>query len=203
MELKSRRAEHAADTRRALVRAARRLFARRGYVATSLDDICERAGVTKGALYHHFAGKEDLFCAAYDDLGEELVRFGAAAADPSADQWEQLRAGGQAYLEVCARPDVRGLILEAPAVLGWRRCREIDRKYSLGQLEIALTTAVDAGMLVSASPARLAALLTAMFSEAAMAVAAASNPEQARDEIGRELDGVLAALRAGGHLPSD
>jgi AcrR family transcriptional regulator len=195
MELKSRRALHAADTRQALLTGARRCFARHGYAATSLDEICERARVTKGALYHHFAGKEDLFLAVYDDLGQELVRFGAAAADGIDDQWQQLRVAGQAYLKVCARPDVRAIILEAPVVLGWERCRQIDRQYSLGQLEAALEAAVAAGMVTSASPARLAELLAAMFSEAAMAVAASGGSDDAREEVGRELDLLLAALR--------
>ena len=197
MELKSRRAVHAADTRRALISAARGCFARQGYTSTTLDDVCDRALVTKGALYHHFQGKAELFSAVYDELGEELVRAGAAAANASDDQWEQLRAGGQAYLRVCARPDVRRIIIEAPVVLGWQACREIDRRHSLGQLETALETAVGAGLLDSGAPRRLAQLLAAMFSEAAMDVAASDHPERAKREVARELDGILAALRIG------
>ena len=83
MVVKSRRADHAADTRRALVTSARRLFGQRGYTATSLDDICDRAGVTKGALYHHFRNKEDLFVEALEQVEEDLVRAGAADANDS------------------------------------------------------------------------------------------------------------------------
>lgn len=78
----SRRAAHAADTRRALITAARRLFSRRGYAGTSLDEVCERARVTKGALYHHFQNKEDLFIAVLEEVEADFVRAGTAAVSP-------------------------------------------------------------------------------------------------------------------------
>src|SRR5260221_9119340 len=119
MEVKPRRAEHAADTRRALVVAARRLMAKHGYAATNLDDVCARAGVTRGALYHHFRNKEDLFVAVLESVEADFVDAGAAAVTPNVDVWDALRAAGNAFLEVCARADTRQIIVEAPAVLGW------------------------------------------------------------------------------------
>src|SRR5438552_18033625 len=118
MGVKSRRADHAADTRRGLVTAARRLFAKRGYAATSLDDVCDRARVTKGALYHHFRNKEDLFIAVLEQVEAAFVDAGAAAVGPNADVWDALRAAGEGFLEVCARADTRRVVMEAPAVLG-------------------------------------------------------------------------------------
>src|SRR6267378_255388 len=98
MVVKSRRQLHTADTRQALVSAARRLWSRHGYAATSLDDVCARAGVTKGALYHHFQNKEDLLRAVYADVEDDLVRAGAARGLAAGGLWDQLRAAGQGFL---------------------------------------------------------------------------------------------------------
>src|SRR5260221_7974126 len=126
MEVKPRRAEHAADTRRALVVAARRLMAKHGYAATNLDDVCDRARVTKGALYHHFRNKEDLFVAVLEEVETDFVDAGAAAVDADLDVWDALRASGAAFLEVCTRADTRRIVVEAPAILGWERCRDVE-----------------------------------------------------------------------------
>src|SRR5437867_10852268 len=101
----SRRADHAADTRRALVHGARRLFSRNGYAATSLDEVCERARVTKGALYHHFANKQDLFAAVLDAVEADFVQSGAAAAADDNDVWDALQSAATGFLEVCGRDD--------------------------------------------------------------------------------------------------
>lgn len=195
MEVKSRRAEHAADTRRALVTAARRLISKRGYAATSLDDVCERARVTKGALYHHFRNKEDLFVAVLEEVESDFVEAGAAAVAPNVDVWDALRAAGDAFLEVCARADTRRIIVEAPAVLGWERCRDVEHGQALGLLHSALERAVADGLLTTSSPAVLAQLLTALFNEAGMIVANAADTATARADAGRELDRILTGLR--------
>src|SRR5437660_3961614 len=107
----SRRADHAADTRRALVHAARRLFSRNGYSATSLDEVCERARVTKGALYHHFTNKQDLFGAVLDDVEADFVRAGATAVTDDSDVWDALQAAATGFLEVCGRNDTRRIVI--------------------------------------------------------------------------------------------
>src|SRR2546428_4110490 len=114
MERKSRRAEHAADTRHALVLAARRTFARLGYASTSLDDVCDRARVTKGALYHHFRNKEDLFAAVLDEVEADFVAAGSAAVAPGTDFVTSLQVAGHGFLEVCTRTDTRRIVIEAP-----------------------------------------------------------------------------------------
>ena len=195
MEVKSRRAEHAADTRRALVTAARRLLSKRGYAATSLDDVCERARVTKGALYHHFRNKEDLFAAVLEEVEADFVAAGVAAVAPNVDVWDALRAAGGAFLDVCARGDTRRIIVEGPAVLGWDRCRDVEHGQVLGLLQSALERAVADGSLTTSSPAVLAQLLAALFNEAGMIVANATNGAAARADTSRELDRVLTGLR--------
>src|SRR6516162_9867030 len=101
MRVKSRRDENAAATRDALVRAARRLFADRGYGDTPTEEIVRRARVTRGALYHHFRDKRDLFVAVLDEEQNKLaLRAGqAAAAEP--DPWQAVVAASNAFLDAC------------------------------------------------------------------------------------------------------
>jgi len=193
--VKSRRSQHTRDTRMALLRAARRLFGERGYAAVSLDEVCRRARVTKGALYHHFENKEDLFLGVYDQVEADFVREGTGAVAPDADFWGALSAAARAFLDVCSRPETRQIVLEAPAVLGWAKARAVEERYALGQLQAGLEAAVDAGLLDSAAPAVMAHLLFALFHEAGMAVAAAPERERGRETVSRELDRVLLGLR--------
>jgi len=194
MQPQSRQAEHAADTRRALIEAARRLFSRRGYAGTSLDDVCQRARVTKGALYHHFRNKEDLFVAVLEQVEGEFVEAGSARADPAADVWQKLRAAGRSFLEACTRSNTRRIVLEAPAVLGWQRCRDIEGEHVVRLMRAALEEAVGNGLLRSDHPGVLAQLLVALFNEASMIVAGAPDPEAARRAASRELDTIIAGL---------
>ena len=195
VRVKSRRSQHTADTRTALIKAARRLFGERSYAAVSLDEVCRRARVTKGALYHHFENKEDLFLAVYEAVEEDLLQAGTDASVEAADLWERLSTACRGFLDVCVRPDARQIILEAPAVLGWAKARAAEEKYALGQLQAGLEAAVEAGLLESDSPGLLAHLLFALFHEAGMAVAAAPDPARTKAEVGAELDRVLFGLR--------
>jgi AcrR family transcriptional regulator len=193
--VKSRRSQHTADTRAALLKAARRLFGERGYAAVSLDEVCARARVTKGALYHHFENKEDLFLGVYEQVEDDLLRAGETAVAPDSDFWSQLSAAGRAFLEVCARPDTRQIILDAPAVLGWAKTRSAEERSALGQLQAGIEAAVEAGVIDSSAPAVLANLLFALFHEAGMTVAASSDTEAARADVSVELDRVILGLR--------
>src|SRR5215212_184607 len=100
-------AERSESTRGALIDAARRLFADRGYAAVGTEEIVRAAGVTRGALYHHFDGKEDLFRAVYEDVERELVERVAASATAAGDPLELLHAGVQAFLDACEDPAVQ------------------------------------------------------------------------------------------------
>ncbi|MHB8670447.1 MAG: TetR/AcrR family transcriptional regulator [Acidimicrobiales bacterium] len=195
MAVKSLRAAHSADTRGALVSAARRLYGRRGYASVSLDEVCAQAGVTKGALYHHFANKEDLFVAVLSQVEADFERAGAAAVSPGTDLPSALLGAGRAFLEVCARPDNRRIVVEAPAVLGWQRCREVEGGHALGLLRDALEHAVASGQLECDAPAVLAQLLVAMFNEAGMVVATAADTEGAARQAVAELERLLRGLR--------
>jgi AcrR family transcriptional regulator len=193
--VKSRRSQHTADTRAALLKAARRLFARRGYTNVSLDEVCAAARVTKGALYHHFENKQDLFLGVYELVEDDLLEAGAAAASDDVDFWTQLAAAGHGFLDVCARADTRQIILDAPAVLGWAKARAAEERSALGQLQAGIEAAVDMGVVESSSPAVLAHLLFALFHEAGMTVAASPDSVSARAEVSAELDRLLLGLR--------
>jgi len=195
VQVKSRRSQHSEDTRAALIKSARRLFSERGYAAVSLDEVCDRARVTKGALYHHFRNKADLFAAVLQQVEAGFVEAGAAAVRPGADLWQALPAAGVALLDACARPDVRRIVVEGPAVLGWERCREIENDHAVGLLQAALERAVEDGSLESGSPAVLAQLLGALFNEAGMIVAGSDDPHAARPTVSAELDRVISSLR--------
>src|SRR5436305_2161020 len=148
-------------TTAALISAARELFAQRGYAGVGTEEIVQRAGVTRGALYHHFrGGKEDLFRAVLVQISAEIVQKVAQAAASTDDPWEALVLGSEAFLDACAAPEVQRIVLiDGPSVLGWDVRRAIDADYGLGLLEAALKRAMDAGRLMPASTTAVAHVL--------------------------------------------
>ena len=191
------KAEQADATRTALGAAARQLFTERGYAATSTTEIVERAGVTRGALYHHFAAKEDLFRAVFEQLEDEVTKHVAKEALTSADPLEQLRRGTRAYLDACIDPAVqRVVLLEGPSVLGWQTWQEIEQRYGYGLVVAGVDAAIGAG-LISAQPVEpLAHVLFGALTEAGMVVARAHDPGAARAEMEAAMDRLLDGLRA-------
>lgn len=181
----------------ALVGAARRLFAERGYAAVGTEEIVQAAGVTRGALYHHFRrGKEELFQAVLVQVSAEtttrIARQAAAAGDP----WDELVTGIDAFLDACTTPDMQRIVLiDGPAVLGWDLWRAIDAEHGLGLLEQAVQGAIDAGKLAPQSARAVAHVLLGALDEAAMVVARADDPVSARAEMGRTLRHLLEGLR--------
>src|SRR2546426_12474530 len=122
MSVKSLRTENAEKTKDALMRAARELFVEKGFAGVAAEEIVQRARVTRGALYHHFKDKKDLFGHVCDELGAELSKHIEDAAMPIAleDPWRGFVAGVDAFLDACTEGDFHRLaIVEAPAVEGW------------------------------------------------------------------------------------
>ncbi|MDQ3936229.1 MAG: TetR/AcrR family transcriptional regulator [Actinomycetota bacterium] len=178
-----------------LVEAARRLFAADGYEATSLDDVVAEAGVTKGALYHHFGSKRDLFRAVYEDRERTLARACQEAYAAEADPWEGFHAGCRAFLEATLDPGVQRIcLLDAPAVLGWETVRELDAQYSLAMIENGLRQAIDSGRIAPRPAGPLAHMLMGALGEGAMMVARAEDQRGAMKEVAREIESLLAAL---------
>jgi AcrR family transcriptional regulator len=200
MNVKRTQAERSESTRDALIEAARALFAARGYAAVGTEEIVRSAGVTRGALYHHFGGKRDLFEAVYERIEAELAQRIAdgALSSGAAAPLDAMRAGAEMFLQAATEPEAQRIVLlDGPAVLGWDRWREIAAEHGLGLIEATLQAAVDAGA-IRAQPVRpLAHVLMGALDEAAMLVARAEDPEQMRAEVGRTLDSLLVALSAG------
>src|ERR687894_2211734 len=198
MESKRRtQAERSAATRAALVAAARRLFAERGYAAVGTPEVVAAAGVTRGALYHQFEGKADLFLAVYEAVEQELTeRIGQqVAAAGATDPLAALTVGAEAFLDACAEPDVQRIVLiEAPAVLGWDTWRDVGLKYGLGLTEGILRAAMEAGRIAEQPVRPLAHVLIGALDEAALYVARADDPAAARDEMRSVLGRLVRGL---------
>lgn len=192
-----RRSEQAEVTRTALVAAARALFTERGYAATSTTEVVERAGVTRGALYHHFPAKDDLFRAVFEQLEAEVTEHVAEEALAGADPFEQLRVGSRAYLDVCLDPAVQRVVLvEGPSVLGWERWQEIEQRYGYGLVAAGIEAAMAAGLIETQPVEPLAHVLFGALTEAGMVVARAGDPRAARSDMDEAMDRLLDGLRA-------
>lgn len=192
------RAQKANATRRALIASARELFAQHGYHAVSVRDVTARAGVTRGALGHHFTGKEDLFLAVFDAVESDLIASGANQTDDSSslDAWARFRAGVQHYLDAVMRQDVQRItLIDGPAVLGWRRWRTLEEAYSLGSLTAVLRIAMDQGLIRQRPVEPLAHLVLGSVIEAALLIAHSDDPRTKRKEVGDALDDLLAGVR--------
>lgn len=176
--VKSLRKQHAESTRRALVRAARALYLKRGFAQTSVEEIAEKARVTTGALYHHFKGKQDLMEAVFEALEQQFVdRFNQATA-AAPDARAAIRAGVRAVLEASLDPAVRRIGLEeAPAALGWERWKATQERYGLRLLRASLEALRDEGRLGDVDIDGLASLLLAALVEASAQVAHARDPK--------------------------
>jgi AcrR family transcriptional regulator len=175
--------------------AARSLFAAQGWAATSVDEVARTAGVTKGALYHHFRDKTDLLRAVYEDQEAASIARLTSVAVEGMDPLDILRAGCRKFLEECLDPTFRRIALvEAPAGLGWEEWREIDARYGFGLLKLGVTGAMDAGRLRPLPVDFVAHLLLAALSEAALLLGQSSDPEADFDEIASSFDALLDGL---------
>ena len=172
---------------RLYVASGSELFAERGYAGVGTEEIVARAGVTRGALYHHFADKRDLFRAVHEELEEKLVADIADQIGGIDDPWKLIVTGVRAFLDACTDPALMQISLsDAPAVLGWAQWREIDARYGLGLIGFGL---------LAPQPVRpLAHLLMGAMDEAAMVIANADDPAAARKEVEPPLIALLEGL---------
>lgn len=196
----SRRAGHVADTRQALLRAARELFAERGYAATGTEDIVAAARVTRGALYHHFRDKAALFRAVLEECAREMAerlieQETRRAEDQATDAWSLLRSGFQSFLDACGDPDFQRIVLiEGPAVLGHDAWDALVERHGYVLLAEVLAQAVEEGRIDSLPVAPLTRMFGALISEASLYIARAGDQVRARREAGAVLDRMLEGL---------
>jgi AcrR family transcriptional regulator len=161
--------ERSTATQKALIRAARSVFAN-GYYATPAEDVVAKARVSSGALYHHFGDKRGLFRAAFDAVETELAERVRGAALGGRDPWKQLELGIGEYLRACIENEVRQIVLvDGPSVLGWEEWREADAAHHLRPLAAALASAMRAGFLERRPALTLARVLLGALTEAGLA----------------------------------
>ena len=197
---KPERAAQAAGTRRDLLLHARKLFAQKGYVESSTDEVGRRAKVTKGALYHHFSNKRELYLAVIEDMEQELTARIEAAGAATRDPWHRLQAMCRAYLDSCRDPALtRILVLEAPVVLGWKTWCNLEQKYEVAAFARCLQEAGAVGFSQSALPESaetLAQVILGALTTGARVIATAANPDAARKEVEQTIERLLAGLRS-------
>ncbi|MEV4258930.1 TetR/AcrR family transcriptional regulator [Spirillospora sp. NPDC049652] len=193
----SRKVEQGDATRRRLVDTAVALFTEHGFAGTSTTAVVRAAGVTRGALYHHFADKESLFEAAYRQVQQEVAdRCAAAALAAPRTPADRLRAGMAAYLDACLEPHVQRVLLrEGPLVLGWERSVAFDDPYcARRQLRDGLREAERLGLVPAGRAEPLAHLVFGAANQAGVVIAAAPDPAAARAETGAAMDDLIARL---------
>ena len=186
-------------TRRDLLDAARETFTRHGFADASMEEIAERAGVSRGPLYHYFDSKQDLFAAVYEEveqaLAAEIASEIEARTASESDAWQQVLVSSQAFLDVSLHPAVQRIaLLEAPTVLGWEARGHIAR-YGLALIRRGLQNAIDQRLIEPQPVEPLAHILRAALSEGALFIARAEDQAAARAEVGAAIERLLEGLR--------
>jgi AcrR family transcriptional regulator len=193
-------AERSAATQQALISAARRLWGERGYAEVSTPEIAEAAGVTRGAMYHQYADKAALFRAVIEAMDQELMQrmqAAVAAAQPKSPA-DTMHAMADAWLDIAGEPEVRQLmLLDAPSVIGWAEYREMSQQVSVEATEELLNAAIEAGELRPQPLRPLALILLGALDEAAMYLAGAEDPAQAREDVQAVVRDLIDGLLTG------
>ena len=194
-EQRSLRAEQVAQTRAALIAAGRLQFGRAVFAGTSVEDLAREAGVTTGALYHHFPTKAALFEAVFELVHGELMAASGQAAGRAAGVVESLSAAFDAFLDEVLKPDIQRIIItDAPAVLGLARFTELDERDAFAAIAAMLQAAAQSGALRIEDPQTLARLLLGALTRGGMLIASSADPVATRDAIAATLRAILAGL---------
>ena len=192
---KGKKFQQGVSTRDRLVAVARALFASEGYENTSTDRVLAEAGVSRGALYHHFENKEALFTAVLEVVEEEIMGAALAASAEVPDPVEGLRVAFRSFLQKACEPDVRQIVLvDAHSVVGWQKWREIEGRYGLGLLRQGLMVVAAQGAIASTMVDVYAHVLLAALIEVAFLVAWAADPAAEAERGNQALDRLLSRL---------
>jgi AcrR family transcriptional regulator len=187
-------AERRAATRRALLDAARSVFAERGYHEAAAEEIVRRAGLTRGALYHHFEDKKDLFRAVVDEMEGEIDEEIEEAESAASGLPEAVMAGYRAFIDAVLDPEMRRtFFLDGPSVLGWE-WHQIDARHAVGKIEEGLESLIAEGFMEPQPIKAMARLINGVLLEAAFFVATSEEPEAARDEVWGAMERLLGGL---------
>ncbi len=184
------------STKATVVEAALELFAKRGYGGVSIEEILVRSGVSRGALYHHFSDKRDLFRAVFERVDRELVEEVGEVAMAGRDAWQRLTLGCGAFLDLCLGEAVQQIVfVDAPAVLGWAEWRRIDGRYALGLVRFVVEDVMEAGLVARRPVEPLAHVVLGALNEAALMIANADDTATTRREVGDAVMFLLEGAR--------
>ena len=200
------RAAKADETRNALLAEARRQFGRAGYHAVGVREITEASGVSRGALAHHFGGKEELFLEVFLGIEREIADATAHPAPNLAgvDALDRFRAGVETYLDAASGADTQQItFIDGPAVLGWQRWRSLEEDFYLGMMVKSLAKAADEGVIGELPVRTLAPMIFGSVTEAALMIAHAHDPRVKRVEVGLVLEQLFAGLRQSAARPEE
>ena len=192
----TRRTAYSASTKRALIDVAEVRFTESGYAAASLDAVVAGAGVTKGALYHHFSGKQALFEAVFERVQDDASRRIQQALKGQRDPWAKALAGLRAFLAVVQEPGYRRIVIqEGPAVLGYERFREQEERSTFANVLDIVRSVLDSGRWRLDEPLvhTYARIFFGAMSSAGESVATAADPEEAAERA----EGAIAFLLSG------
>ncbi|WP_245673574.1 TetR/AcrR family transcriptional regulator [Nocardia lijiangensis] len=192
--VKTMRDKYAENTRQTLLDTGRRLFVERDYAKLSAEELVRAAGLTRGALYHHFDGKRGLFEAVFDELESQAAQRIRAATAAGSDPLDQAERGIEEFLDVCTDPDYRKIVLiNGPIALGWQRWRELDRQH-LGRLVIDAARTLLADELIKPYPAELlASALYGALTELSLTLTEVEGGRPQAADLMRDLLGGLTA----------
>lgn len=194
--MRSRRLEYSESTRDALVDSAVDLFTKRGYASTSLDEVAKRARVTKGALYHHFSGKQALFEAAFESVETSVMTRLAEIVGGPGEPWDRAMNGIRHYIQICLDPSYQRIVVhEAPVVMGWERWREAEDHFSFGVVRTGIQALVDAGEIDDLPVETTARLLFGALTAGATTIARSAEPKRAGAEVSTTIIRMLERLR--------
>ncbi len=192
----AKQAERRAATRAAILAAARQLFGLHGFAAVTVDRVAAAAGIAKGAVYHHFPTKHDLFAAVFEQVSTDLAADVATASRGQPDILAAMVAGTRSYFAACSDGERAQIILrDGPAVLGWERWREIDEAHFGGGIPRSLAGAMERGLIARQPVEPLARLLLGAVTEAAMACAGRQDLKAAADSYAEAMASLIEALR--------
>jgi len=192
------RSQHAEATRRAVLAAARSLFGKKGYAQTSVDEIADAARVTKGAVYHHFAGKEALFRAVLAEVEVEAEARAAGAGDPEGPPIDQIVARVNAYLDAALDEQIQRItLIDWPALLGLEPDGPPEQQAGFVEARLFIATAIARGQIVDLDPDLLTRLIGCLALQGGLLIARAGDSDAARATLGRALDVMLRGLAPG------
>ena len=189
-------AERREKTTRSILQAAKKLFAARGFASTSIDDIADEAGVRKGAVYHHYASKEEIFALIFNELSAELATLIPPAVEGASDILDAIGRGTVKYLTAIAAPPFRQvLLLDGPAVLGWTAWREVDVFYFGSMIRAPLNSALKGKATLREIDA-IAHVVAGAITEAALVCATSDNPKRQARDLAAALQAMLKPMLA-------